>query len=464
MNTVIFALSEDHAREAILKLQRENLINIIAWLGADKGQGVITHDYREMQNIDALREYYEICPRDVYDKVYQKLYVFLDMVFRNGERPIYEYVNLFNMWVNFYYGLFSKRTVQLVIFGDNPHFGVDSIAKDVANAMGIPTVLFQQAFEDNRFFAFLSSEDVGVFEALPNDGEFHVTLDGKFKKNSPATNISRIRTRRMRYEKTSRKNSDRIRDIPGKIYRNRGHLLAKIKETTAEKFHQKGRAYVAQSYFQKNSARAMQRKSVDLNVPYIYFPLHAQPEASTSVLGKEYCDQLLALERLADFIPSDWRIYVKENPLQTYYMRESLFFRRLELIEKAQYVNHDVSTYDLMANAQFVATITGSAGWEAISGGKPVLVFGLAWYRKFPGVFEYQNHPSLDDILQCQIDIREVETAYNRLNSKAYPGILQLGREDIIEGYTPEKNNELLYNAFVHILDLLQAGDAQPTD
>ena len=108
---VVFALSEDNARNAMLRLQSEGYVKIVEWLGIDKGHGVITYDYTILQDVAILRKYYQVCPKKIYDKVYQRLYVFLDMVYRNGERSIYEYVNLFKIkliidffgMLNYYY-------------------------------------------------------------------------------------------------------------------------------------------------------------------------------------------------------------------------------------------------------------------------------------------------------------------------------------------------------------------------
>lgn len=456
---VVFELAEDNAKEAMLRVQREGYVQIVEWLGNDHGSGVITHDYGTLQNVEVLREYYQTCPKEIYDKIYQRLYNFLNLADRIGERPIYYRVNAFNLYLGYYYGMFTQKKINLLIFGDIPHFGIDSMAKEVADALGIRCVMFQQSIHKNTFFAFSDINDIGIFASLPNKRDAKMQLDGNFEKD-------------LYYMKdihVVEPNSDHIAvdknlyTIVHKIKIHRQHLLKKVQEKAYSAMQMRSSQWLKRNMYFQNMKNALQNADVDLNKNYVYFPLHFQPEVTTSVRGGEYDDQILAIERLAQMIPVEWRIYVKENPKQSYYMRDELFFERLQLLPQVQFVGREFNTYDLIRHSRFVATITGTAGWEAISGGKPVLVFGLAWYRKFPGVFEYKDNPSLDDILQCNIDIHEVENANNRLLSKGYPGILQIGAEKQLENYSYERNNELLYNAFVHILGILQH-DAQQAE
>lgn len=449
LNAVVFALYKDNARDAMLRLQQDKIFNIVEWLGViQESKGVATIDYGDLQCVDKLKKYSHNCPKDIYDKVYERLYVFLDMSYRNGELPIYEYVNLFNLWVNYYYGMFTSQNVDVLIFGDNPHYGVDSIAKDLADAMGIRTVLFMQSQYKNHFFAFTDVDDIGVYDTLPNDGHENIELEKKFEKDlSYMKNISIV----------APENHDSIQNIVtngwvDKLKKHRKNLINKAQEKIYRGLAVKYRISYANMVYAVESKKALENVSIDLNKKFVYFPLHLQPEMTTSSLGKEYCDQMLAIERVADFIPDDWYVYVKENPKQSYYMRERNFFTRVAMQDKVKFVGREVNTYDLIRNSQFVATIAGTAGWEAISGGKPALVFGLAWYRKLPGVFEYKDNHSLDDIMDFEIDHEELNNAYNQLISKSYIGVLECGAERNVPDYSSEKNNEYIYSAMKKIL------------
>jgi hypothetical protein len=181
-------------------------------------------------------------------------------------------------------------------------------------------------------------------------------------------------------------------------------------------------------------------KQIDLTKKFVYFPLHLQPELTTSTLGGIYVDQLLAIERLSKIIPEDWCIYVKENPVQTELMRGKWFFARLKLIRNVKVVPLDFDTYSLIKNSIFVATITGTAGWEAISGGKNVLVFGNAWYKSLPGAFSYNEDFELEDILNYEINHDELEKELNLLLSKAGDGVIEESYSVIVENFNALDN------------------------
>ncbi len=181
-------------------------------------------------------------------------------------------------------------------------------------------------------------------------------------------------------------------------------------------------------------------ESVDFNKKYVYFPLQLQPEMTTSMLGGIYSDQLLALEKLSSLIPDDWLIYAKENPKQTPRQRGAFFFKRLQSIKKVQYLSTSINTHQLIENSQFVAVATGTAGWEAISGGKKVVTFGRPWYAPLPGVFQYKENLDITEVLNFKIDHSKLEAELNALLDVAYKGVIDPSYNQIVENYSDEKN------------------------
>jgi RimJ/RimL family protein N-acetyltransferase len=148
----------------------------------------------------------------------------------------------------------------------------------------------------------------------------------------------------------------------------------------------------------------------DFSKPYVYLPLHVQPERSTSPNGGIYDHAALMIEAVARAIPPGWSVYVKEHPSQLAQWQVGERGRRLSdyaamaALPNVRLVPLDTEPFDLIDNARAVASITGTSGWEAIARGIPVLCFGIAWYQGCDGVFDARQVVDLPAAMQAILD------------------------------------------------------------
>src|SRR3989344_2538963 len=94
----------------------------------------------------------------------------------------------------------------------------------------------------------------------------------------------------------------------------------------------------------------------DLNAPYVYAPLHMQPEATTCPMAGAYVDQELIIQLLAACLPEGVKIYVKEHPNQSELWRDAEFYRALHAIPSVTLVPRDFNTFELTDHAVATAT------------------------------------------------------------------------------------------------------------
>ena len=59
----------------------------------------------------------------------------------------------------------------------------------------------------------------------------------------------------------------------------------------------------------------------------------------------------------------------------------------------------DLDSFAIMKDAVAVATVTGTIGLEASLHKKPVIVFGMIWYEKMPGVLRITDSLSAKGIM-----------------------------------------------------------------
>ncbi|MCF8495399.1 MAG: hypothetical protein K9G62_01890 [Alphaproteobacteria bacterium] len=137
----------------------------------------------------------------------------------------------------------------------------------------------------------------------------------------------------------------------------------------------------------------------DLGIPYIYLPLHYAPEVSDMYFGAAYDHHAGFVTQFAKHIPSHMQVYVKEHTSMLG-RRPAGFYRELNALYNVKMIAPGVNTFDLIRNAQAVATATGTAGWEAYLLGKPVIAMGDVFYNRLPGVY----HARLDENFKPGLD------------------------------------------------------------
>lgn len=123
---------------------------------------------------------------------------------------------------------------------------------------------------------------------------------------------------------------------------------------------------------------------------YVYFPMHYQPELTTTPLGNESSDQFYVIRALSRSLPEGYKLVIKEHPSQFSRILFGEQGRHLGCWKLVSDLNNvvladiSVPSMSLVQNANAVVTITGTAGWEAMVNGKPCFYFGGAWYQNFP--------------------------------------------------------------------------------
>lgn len=137
---------------------------------------------------------------------------------------------------------------------------------------------------------------------------------------------------------------------------------------------------------------------------YIFCALHYQPEETTSPSGDIFVNQRLCVETILKNTPEDVFVYVKEHPAQ--FMPHQLgqtsrikeFYTDLLKSPRVRLIPTETNSYDLIAGSIAVSTVIGTIGWETIMHRKPLLMFGMFWYERMPGVFRITNSASATGI------------------------------------------------------------------
>ena len=109
--------------------------------------------------------------------------------------------------------------------------------------------------------------------------------------------------------------------------------------------------------------------------PYIYYPLHTEPETALQTLSPEYFYQLSCIAALSRDLPAGAILVVKETLAATG-RRPRDFYAQIKEFKNVRLLDARELGLEVARVATAVATITGTGGFEAAIMGKPVISFG----------------------------------------------------------------------------------------
>ena len=389
---------------------------------------------------------------------------------------------LFYKHVQYWLGVLEKFSPDIVFFPVAPHLVYGYILYTLCKLKGIATIMFELTsivpfIFPVRHFEEGSKAILSTYEHLKKKKPSRVTLSQEtehylkrmagdstqatpfyMKSNLAKQRIGRYLTGQLIHPP---------KHIPQAVQKahylfSRRHYI-KQRGRSIEQSEMSGLRYLFCKFegIQKNGR--LQRRyeqyvePVDLSQPYVYVPLHYQPERTTSPEGEVFAHQFLMVDMLSKCIPKGWYVYVREHPMQFKAVgshgecsRIPEFYDDLIKLRNVKFLPFSLSSFDLIEHARAVATVTGTVGWEALLRKKPVLTFGHAWYKHCEGAFY-----TIDE-RQCRQALTHIAKGYI-IDEKAVRYFLSALEQHAIKSYTepayqkvatitPEENVEHLTN------------------
>ncbi|MEM9814097.1 MAG: hypothetical protein AAF913_15675 [Pseudomonadota bacterium] len=351
-----------------------------------------------------------------------------------------------------------EARVTHVLFFDIPHLGHDTLVLDIARDLELKTVIVTQSLFPNQFFSMSDPANYGRFPRSSEAPPIAIAQDEtpdlfymkgiKQERDEPGRITPRAMLSLATFLATKRplqalnpfylaRTLKQMREIYGG--------LPKWRDPFARFFHENEFAFFEHLVTHEDTP-------VDLDRRFVYMPLQLQPEMTTASLGGAFRDQALAIEALAALLPPEVSIYVKENPKQGAYMRGPLFFHRLRRIPNVVFLPSYANTHALLTASEFVATITGTVGWEAIRKGKPALIFGRAWYGDLPGVIRYREGLSYQEIRGMRFEHSALEAVAGALVARLHAGVIEKNYRAMVPKFNKETNATSVATALLALL------------
>ena len=142
-------------------------------------------------------------------------------------------------------------------------------------------------------------------------------------------------------------------------------------------------------------------QDVDLETPFVYFPLGVDPEANILITSPFYTNQIEIARSLAKSLPIGCQLYIKENPSQvSREWRDISEYEEMLSIPNVKLLHPSFSNKKLLEKSAIVVTVAGTSGFEAAFYEKPSIVFGDTIYTILPSVHRVREIENLPDIIR----------------------------------------------------------------
>ena len=310
--------------------------------------------------------------------------------------------DLFHFHLKIWLHIIKKFEINFVFFGNVPHEGFDYIIYSICKIKNIKLRLLYNLPEANNgpylvyFAKDIETQGLDIYEHFLELKKNTNEIDKNFLSKDLSFYLEKINENNEKYVGVLRKDANNTLLYFNTLEKNHS-ILTYLKNVIYRIFNyyiwnKKNRDQYFESKRIINNFYKKFSIDPDLTFKYIYFPLHYQPEASSSPLGGQFVNQDLIVDLLSWAVNEQTYIYVKEHPRESKkFSRNISFYKNILKNKNVKLINKNFNSMELIKNSIAVATITGSVGWESIFLSKPVLLFGYTSFQFAPGVFKISN-------------------------------------------------------------------------
>ena len=146
------------------------------------------------------------------------------------------------------------------------------------------------------------------------------------------------------------------------------------------------------------------KKEIDDKTPFVYFPLHQEPERVLLIASPFYTNQIETIRHIAKSLPPGYKLFVKEHPTQTIRgWREISFYKEILEIPNVDLLHPSVSSEEIMKRCSLVISVGGTSGLEAAFSQKPSIIFADMGYGVLPSVYRIKSVTELPDAIRISL-------------------------------------------------------------
>ena len=140
-------------------------------------------------------------------------------------------------------------------------------------------------------------------------------------------------------------------------------------------------------------------KKLNQTKPFVYMPLHEEPERSLLIAAPKFSDQIKTIKEVVKNLPTNYELYVKEHPTQgpSRGWREISFYEEIINLQNVKLFHPNLDSKILLKNCELVISVGGSTSFEAAFFGKPSIIFADLGYSVIPSIIKLNSYDELNN-------------------------------------------------------------------
>ena len=209
--------------------------------------------------------------------------------------------------------------------------------------------------------------------------------------------------------------------------------------------------YSLKTKYRENFINKNFKRKIDDSVPFIYFPLHQEPERVTLIGAPYFTNQLETVRHTLKSLPIGYKLLVKEHPTQSIRGWRSIsYYKQLLNLPNLDLIHPSVNNDELLKKSSLVVTISGTSGLEAAFYGKSSIIFSDLGYSLLPSVFKVKSLEELPQTIKMALQ-QKVDASY--LDS--YVELLDQNSFDFdLFGFITSYHNWFYYGGYLADVDI----------
>jgi hypothetical protein len=165
-------------------------------------------------------------------------------------------------------------------------------------------------------------------------------------------------------------------------------------------------------------------RSVERYKPFVYFPLHSEPEKALLLDALYYSNQVDVIHNIAKSLPVGFTLLVKDHLVPKILGRSVTFYEQITNLPNVKLLHPTVERDEILKDCSIVVTIVGTSGLEAAFFNKPSIIMGDTYYSSLSSVIRIKSmeeiSKSIESALKLKVNKVELQKFVSSLLSDSF--------------------------------------------